>query len=158
MSQAQTHDRFFLPKRLPGVAFESLADLHEVHDMLSNRVESWTEQWKREGLEQGLERGRQETCYLLTRLAHHRFGSGIATQAEPLLTSIADPVQLVDLGDVLLVLSRRHGLAARPASGRGYIARRRQGFIRFTPDGYCEPIYPHVAVTRVHLRQKTNLE
>ncbi|WP_243448577.1 Rpn family recombination-promoting nuclease/putative transposase, partial [Candidatus Thiosymbion oneisti] len=48
-------NRVFLPKRLAGVEFESLSDLHEVHDMLSNRVESWTDQWKREGLEQGLE-------------------------------------------------------------------------------------------------------
>jgi len=56
--------------------------------MLSNRVESWTEQWKREGLEQGLEKGYQATRHLLTRQACHRFGPGIATQAEPLLTTI----------------------------------------------------------------------
>lgn len=90
--------RVFLPKRLPGVKFESLADLHEVHDMLSNRVESWTEQWKREGLEQG----RQETRYLLARQARHRFGPAVAAQAEPLLTAIANPLQLADLGDALL--------------------------------------------------------
>jgi len=40
-------NRVFLPKRLPGVEFESMADLHEVRNMLTNRVESWTEQWKR---------------------------------------------------------------------------------------------------------------
>ncbi len=107
-------NRVFLPKRLAGVEFESMTDLHEVHDMLSNRVESWTEQWKREGLtegrkegrkeglEQGLERGRQETRHLLARQACHRFGSAIATQTEPLLTAIADPRQLADLGDALL--------------------------------------------------------
>lgn len=91
-------NRVFLPKRLPGVKFESLADLHEVHDMLSNRVESWTEQWKRGGLEQG----RQETRYLLARQARHRFGPAVAAQAEPLLTAIANPLQLADLGDALL--------------------------------------------------------
>ncbi|MCB2263358.1 MAG: transposase, partial [Candidatus Thiosymbion ectosymbiont of Robbea hypermnestra] len=80
----------------------SLADLHEVHDMLSNRVESWTDQWKREGLQQGLEQGYQATRHLLARQAHHRFGPAVATQAEPLLTRIADPVQLADLGDALL--------------------------------------------------------
>lgn len=91
-------NRAFLPKRLAGVEFESMTDLHEVHNMLSNRVESWTEQWKQEGLEQG----RQETRHLLTRLARHRFGPGIAAQTEPLLTAIADPRQLEDLGDALI--------------------------------------------------------
>ena len=93
--------RVFLPKRLPGVEFESMADLHEVRNMLTNRVESWTEQWKREGLEQGLEQGRQETRHLLTRLARRRFGSATAAQAEPLLTAISDPRQLEELGDAL---------------------------------------------------------
>ncbi len=103
-------NRVFLPKRLPGVEFESLTDLHEVHDMLSNRVESWTDQWKRQGLEQGLERGleqgleqgRQETRHLLTRQTRRRFGPTVATQAEPLLTAISDPLRLEDLGDALL--------------------------------------------------------
>ncbi len=111
-------NRVFLPKRLSGVEFESLSDLHEVHDMLANRVESWTDQWKREGLEQGLERGleqglerglergleqgRQEMRHLLARQVRHRFGPAIATQTEPLLTGIVDPLQLSDLGDALL--------------------------------------------------------
>jgi len=98
--------RGFLPKRLGGVEFESLTDLHEVHDMLSNRVESWTDQWKREGLEQGLERGleqgRQEMRHLLARQVNHRFGPAIAAQAEPLLTATADPLQLANFGDALL--------------------------------------------------------
>jgi len=103
-------NRVFLPKRLPGVEFESLTDLHEVRNMLSNRVESWTDQWKREGLEQGLvqgleqglEQGRQEMRHLLARQARHRFGPMIAAQAEPLLMAVTDPLQLEDLGDALL--------------------------------------------------------
>lgn len=66
--------------------------------MLSNRVWSWTDQSKREGLEQG----RQETRHLLARQARHRFDPAVAAQAEPLLTAIADPLQLADLGDALL--------------------------------------------------------
>jgi len=99
-------NRVFLPRRLPGVEFESMTDLHEVRNMLSNRVESWTDQWKREGLkqglEQGLEQGRQATRHLLTRQAGRRFGPTIAVQAEPLLMAISDPLQLEDLGDALL--------------------------------------------------------
>jgi|GEM_PF-2921869 len=64
--------------------------------MLSYRVESWTDQWKREGLERGLGQSRQETRRLLAHQARHRFGPAIATQAEPLLTAIVDPVQLAD--------------------------------------------------------------
>ncbi|WP_295607031.1 Rpn family recombination-promoting nuclease/putative transposase [uncultured Lamprocystis sp.] len=52
--------RVFLPRRLPGVAIDSMNDLHEVRSMLAERYETWTEQWKREGLEQGLEKGREE--------------------------------------------------------------------------------------------------
>jgi len=95
-------NRVFLPKQLPGVEFESMTDLHEVRNMLSDRVESWTDQWKREGLKQGLEQSRQETRHLLTRLAHRRFGPTIAAQAEPLLTAVSDPLRLEDLGDALL--------------------------------------------------------
>jgi len=43
--------------------------------------------------------------HLLTRQARHRFGPAIAAQAEPLLTAIADPLRLADLGDALLSCS-----------------------------------------------------
>ncbi|WP_020503281.1 Rpn family recombination-promoting nuclease/putative transposase [Lamprocystis purpurea] len=45
--------RVFLPRRLPGVAIDSMNDLHEVRGMLAERYETWTEQWKREGLDEG---------------------------------------------------------------------------------------------------------
>jgi predicted transposase YdaD len=110
--------RVFLPKRLPGVAFPPLSDLFEVHHMLTDHVDSWTEQWKNEGiaqgiekglvqgiekgLAQGLEKGREETRHLLIRQTNRRFGPMIAAQAEPLLAAVADPRQLEHLGDCLL--------------------------------------------------------
>lgn len=99
-------NRVFLPRRLPGVAFESMSDLHEVRHMLSERVESWTEQWEQQGLarglEQGLEQGREESRHLLVRLVRRRFGPAIAVQSESLLAAIAAPAQLEDIGERLL--------------------------------------------------------
>jgi predicted transposase YdaD len=98
--------RVFLPRRLPGVAMRPFNDLFEVHQMLSEQLESWTEQWKNEGLEQGLEKGleqgRREIRHLLTRQARRRFGPAIAAQAVPLLAAITDPQDLETLGEGLL--------------------------------------------------------
>ena len=49
--------RVLLPARVPGVQFEQVHDLHEVHSMLAERVISWTEEWKQQGLAQGIEQG-----------------------------------------------------------------------------------------------------
>lgn len=57
------------------------------------------------GFGAGPGQGRQEMRHLLTRQARHRFGPAIAAQAEPLLTAIADPLRLADLGDALLSCS-----------------------------------------------------
>lgn len=87
--------RALLRERLPGQTFAELNELHEVRDMLSERVKDWTEQWKRDGmaagmkkglaqgmaqgmaqgLSQGLSQGRQEgEAALLQRLLTRRFG------------------------------------------------------------------------------------
>jgi hypothetical protein len=39
---------------VPGVDFESLADLSEVETMLAERVKEWTEEWKQQGRREGL--------------------------------------------------------------------------------------------------------
>lgn len=49
--------RVLLPARVPGVQFEQVHNLHEVHSMLAERVITWTEEWKQQGLEKGLEQG-----------------------------------------------------------------------------------------------------
>ncbi len=52
--------RVLLPARVPGIQFEQVHDLHEVHSMLAERVISWTEEWKQEGIQVGVEQGRLE--------------------------------------------------------------------------------------------------
>jgi hypothetical protein len=95
--------RVFLPRRLPGVPLAPMNDLFEVHQMLTEQLETWTEQWRHDGLEQGLEQGRKETRHLLIRQARRRFGPAVAAQAEPLLAAIADPEALEALGEALLI-------------------------------------------------------
>ena len=63
--------RVLLPARVPGVQFEQVHDLHEVHSMLAERVISWTEEWKQEGIEQGIVLADANT---LRRQLAHRFG------------------------------------------------------------------------------------
>ncbi len=50
--------RVLLPARVPGVQFEQVHNLHEVHSMLAERVKTWTEEWKQQGLEEGRKEGR----------------------------------------------------------------------------------------------------
>lgn len=55
--------RVLLPGRMPGMElpeFNSLQDLHEVHDMLSERIKKWPEQWEERGLQKGIQKGIQK--------------------------------------------------------------------------------------------------
>lgn len=55
--------RVLLPNRAPGVElpeFNNLQDLHEVHDMLAERIKKWPERWLEEGREEGREQGREQ--------------------------------------------------------------------------------------------------
>ena len=55
--------RVMLPLRAPGgelPEFNDLQDLHEVHDMLAERIKKWPERWIEEGREEGRKEGRQE--------------------------------------------------------------------------------------------------
>jgi hypothetical protein len=52
-----------LPSRAPGMElpeFNDLQDLHEVHDMLSERIRKWPERWLGEGREEGKLEARRE--------------------------------------------------------------------------------------------------
>jgi hypothetical protein len=63
--------RVLLPARVPGVEIPNFSELQELHDMLAERVKTWTQEWK----EQGLREGRQEgEAKLLRRLLTRRFG------------------------------------------------------------------------------------
>jgi flagellar biosynthesis/type III secretory pathway protein FliH len=55
--------RVLLPNRAPGMElpeFNDLQDLHEVHDMLAERIKKWPEQWEERGIQKGIQKGRQE--------------------------------------------------------------------------------------------------
>lgn len=63
--------RVLLPGRMPGMElpeFSSLQDLHEVHDMLSERIKKWPDRWlaegrqegRQEGIEKGIQKGKLE--------------------------------------------------------------------------------------------------
>ncbi len=67
--------RVLLPHRAPGMElpeFNELQDLHEVHDMLAERIKKWPERWIEEGEQRGVEKGRleakQETARNLIKL------------------------------------------------------------------------------------------
>ena len=114
--------RVFLTKRLPGVDFAVIQDLHEVSDMLAERIDSWEKQWEqrgiqigrqegmRQGLEQGLERGLergleqglQHERHLLVRQVRKRFGLAVAEESARLLASIAQAELLEELAERLL--------------------------------------------------------
>jgi len=101
--------RVFLPRRLPGVAIDSMNDLHEVRSMLAERYETWTEQWKREGLEEGLEKGlekgRQEgEAAMLQRLLTLKFGPPDAGVRQRIAT--ADAATLLRWSERVLTAQR----------------------------------------------------
>ncbi|WP_051228310.1 Rpn family recombination-promoting nuclease/putative transposase [Oceanospirillum beijerinckii] len=74
--------RVLLPARVPGVQFEQIHNLHEVHSMLAERVKTWTEEWKQEGIQQGVQEGieqereqeRQRKAVTVQKLLTRRFG------------------------------------------------------------------------------------
>lgn len=70
-----------------------------VSDDLRDRADDliWRVHWGQDWLYVYLLLEFQSACQ-----ARHRFGPAVAAQAEPLLTAIADPLQLADLGDALL--------------------------------------------------------
>lgn len=55
--------RVLLPDRAPEMELPDLTalqDLHEVHDMLAERIKKWPEQWEERGIQKGLQKGLQE--------------------------------------------------------------------------------------------------
>ena len=67
--------RVLLPARVPGVEIPNFSELQELHDMLAERVKTWTQEWKEQGLLEGRQQGRQEgETKLLRRQLTRRFG------------------------------------------------------------------------------------
>jgi len=56
--------RVLLPNRAPGMElpeFNDLQDLHEVHDMLAERIKKWPERWEEKGRHEGRHEGVEGT-------------------------------------------------------------------------------------------------
>ncbi|MCK7546073.1 Rpn family recombination-promoting nuclease/putative transposase [Marinobacter bryozoorum] len=87
--------RVLLPNRAPGMElpeFNNLQDLHEVHDMLSERIKKWPERWLEEGREEGRQEGQLEARRNMARnliLKTHLDDSAIADIAELPVEEIA---------------------------------------------------------------------
>ena len=71
--------RLVLRRFVPEGEIIELEDLPEVHHMITERVESWTQQWLQQGIQQGMQRGKLEgkleaEADMLRRLLTRRFG------------------------------------------------------------------------------------
>jgi hypothetical protein len=61
-----------VPRRFnPTETLPELQDLHEVHQMISERVDGWTQQWLQQGMQQGLQQGQAD---FLRHLLVSKFG------------------------------------------------------------------------------------
>ena len=67
--------RLVLRRFVPEGEIIELEDLPEVHHMISERVEGWTQQWLKQGMQQGMQQGKLEAeADMLRRLLVRRFG------------------------------------------------------------------------------------
>ncbi|SEI49997.1 Rpn family recombination-promoting nuclease/putative transposase [Nitrosomonas eutropha] len=115
--------RVYLRNRMPGIKFDEVQDLQEVHSMLSERVKEWTKDWKQqgvaEGLQEGLQKGLQEglqkglqeglkkgrlegEAEFLQYLLEQRFGSGSISEAVRKRIEAADTHTLQRWGKQIL--------------------------------------------------------
>ena len=76
----------------------TVVTLENLKMTLEERVSEWPRQWRQEGIEQGLEQQRA----LLRRLAATRFGDHAAERLAPVLTGIADPNRIAEIGEWLV--------------------------------------------------------
>ena len=74
----------------------------DVRMTLVERAAEWPKQWLREGREQGLEQGLEQQRALLCRQAAARFDDDTAARLADVLTPIADPERLAEIGDWLV--------------------------------------------------------
>ena len=111
------------------IPHESLLELEEVHTMLAQRVQQWKQEWRAEGLaegraeglEKGLAEGRtegraeglQNERSTFLRQAQLRFGAETATTLAPLLERVADPEQLTQIGEWIILCTTGEDLLDR---------------------------------------------
>ena len=85
--------RVLLPARVPGVEIPNFSELQELHDMLAERVKTWTQEWKDQGRQEG-------EAKLLRRQLTRRFGP-LPSWAEERLGQ-AGETELEEWGDRVL--------------------------------------------------------
>ena len=76
-----------LPTRVPGVEIPNFSELQELHDLLAERVKTWTQEWKDQGLREGRQGGEAK---LLRRQLTRRFGP-LPSWAEERLGQAGEP-------------------------------------------------------------------
>ena len=78
--------RVLLPARVPGVEIPNFSELQELHDMLAERVKTWTQEWKDQGRQEGeakLLRRQLTRCFgPLPSWAEERLGQAGETELE----------------------------------------------------------------------------
>ena len=108
---------------------EKLAAEMTLEDMrmtVVERVSEWPKQWVREGreqglregIEQGIEQGRAEERALLVRMAVSRFGTDTAERLSTVLTDVADPERLAEVGEWLVRCETPEEFLARAETAR----------------------------------------
>ena len=108
-----------------GAAVPPVRMLEDVRLTLVERVGEWPKQWLREGREQGreqgleegreqgLEQGVEQQRALLCRMAAARFGAETAARLAGVLSAIADPARLAEVGDWLVRCETRGEFLSR---------------------------------------------
>ena len=88
-----------------GAVVPPVRTLEEMRMSVVERAAEWPKQWLQEGREQGLAEGREQGVdqqrALLCRMAAARFGADTAARLADVLTPIADPERLAEIGERL---------------------------------------------------------
>ena len=109
--------------------------LEDIEMTLGERVAEWPKQWIREGheqgmregivqsLEQGIEQGLTHERALLRRMAGSRFGTETAERLAEVMTGIADPGHLAEIGEWLVLCETGGAFLARVGSAETEVGR-----------------------------------
>ena len=109
--------------------------LEDIEMTLVERVAEWPKQWIREGheqgmregivqgLEQGIEQGLAHERALLRRMAGSRFGTETAERLAEVMTGIADPGHLAEIGEWLVLCETGGAFLARVGSAETEVGR-----------------------------------
>lgn len=92
---------------------EHITELEELRTMLAQRVEEWKQEWREEGRAEGRAEMLNSERSMLLRLTRLRFDPSTADALSPLLDRIAEPLQLEQVGEWLILCSTGEALLAQ---------------------------------------------